>query len=267
MTTLELDCGVTKDGVVVVSHDRVLNSNHTRDANGRFLASDGPAIVDLTRVSTHVAASPVEPLVAVAGGANTDVELYNVYTGALVRTFPAVAGTPAAIKFSGDGTRLFVHDTVNLNVRSLDALTGAELASFNATSISPDYRGLAIDTLRPNGDEILITPGGKVYDLATGAYYANDPYFSAVLALSLAHSPDQSLVIPQFGSVSRFRKTALRGGGRRCQGKGGHLPPVPGRQAASDRRRRYLGRQVQHDQRQRFQLLRRAERGGAERAG
>lgn len=48
VTTLELDCGVTKDGVVVVSHDRVLNPDHTRDATGKFLERPGPAIVDLT---------------------------------------------------------------------------------------------------------------------------------------------------------------------------------------------------------------------------
>jgi glycerophosphoryl diester phosphodiesterase len=48
VTTLELDTGVTRDGVVVVSHDRLLNPDHTRDASGRFLAAPGPAIVDLT---------------------------------------------------------------------------------------------------------------------------------------------------------------------------------------------------------------------------
>jgi glycerophosphoryl diester phosphodiesterase len=48
VTTLELDCGVTKDGVVVVSHDRLLSPDHTRDAAGKFLVSPGPAIVDLT---------------------------------------------------------------------------------------------------------------------------------------------------------------------------------------------------------------------------
>jgi glycerophosphoryl diester phosphodiesterase len=47
VTTLELDCGVTKDSVVVVSHDRRINPDHTRGADGQFLAAEGPALVDL----------------------------------------------------------------------------------------------------------------------------------------------------------------------------------------------------------------------------
>ena len=46
VTTLELDCAVTRDGVVVVSHDPVLNPDHTRDEQGRFLDAAGPPIVD-----------------------------------------------------------------------------------------------------------------------------------------------------------------------------------------------------------------------------
>ena len=48
VTTLELDLGVSKDGVVVVSHDRVLNPDHTRGPDGQFLAGSGPAIRSLT---------------------------------------------------------------------------------------------------------------------------------------------------------------------------------------------------------------------------
>jgi glycerophosphoryl diester phosphodiesterase len=48
VTTLELDCGVTNDGVVVASHDRALNPDHTRDAKGQFLAAAGPLIRELT---------------------------------------------------------------------------------------------------------------------------------------------------------------------------------------------------------------------------
>lgn len=48
VTTLELDCGVTKDGIVVVSHDRALNPDHTRDDKGQFLTEPGPLIRELT---------------------------------------------------------------------------------------------------------------------------------------------------------------------------------------------------------------------------
>src|SRR5688572_10569032 len=46
VTTLELDCGLTKDGVVVVSHDPLLNPDFTQDAQGRWLEGVGPAIRD-----------------------------------------------------------------------------------------------------------------------------------------------------------------------------------------------------------------------------
>ena len=48
VTTLELDTGVTADGVVVVTHDPELNPDLTRDARGRFLDAPGPPIVRLT---------------------------------------------------------------------------------------------------------------------------------------------------------------------------------------------------------------------------
>jgi glycerophosphoryl diester phosphodiesterase len=48
VTTLELDVGVSKDNVVVVSHDRLLNPDHTRGPDGQFLPGPGPAIRTLT---------------------------------------------------------------------------------------------------------------------------------------------------------------------------------------------------------------------------
>src|SRR5687767_2763653 len=50
MTTLELDCGVTRDGIVVVAHDRTLNPDFTRDAQGKWLEGAPPAIRNLTHV-------------------------------------------------------------------------------------------------------------------------------------------------------------------------------------------------------------------------
>ena len=48
VSTLELDCGVTRDGVVVVAHDPHLNPDHTRDSHGRFLEAAGPPIWSMT---------------------------------------------------------------------------------------------------------------------------------------------------------------------------------------------------------------------------
>jgi glycerophosphoryl diester phosphodiesterase len=50
VTTLELDCGVTRDGVVVVSHDPVLNPDITRAADGRWLEAPGAALHQLTLI-------------------------------------------------------------------------------------------------------------------------------------------------------------------------------------------------------------------------
>jgi glycerophosphoryl diester phosphodiesterase len=48
VTTLELDLAMTKDGILVVSHDSRLNPVHTRGPDGKFLEREGPAIRSLT---------------------------------------------------------------------------------------------------------------------------------------------------------------------------------------------------------------------------
>jgi len=48
VTTLELDCGITADGVVVIHHDLFLNPNIARGADGVWLAANGPMIHALT---------------------------------------------------------------------------------------------------------------------------------------------------------------------------------------------------------------------------
>jgi glycerophosphoryl diester phosphodiesterase len=48
VSAVELDCGITRDGVIVVAHDPELNPDCTRDRTGRFLERCGPAIFALT---------------------------------------------------------------------------------------------------------------------------------------------------------------------------------------------------------------------------
>lgn len=48
VSTLELDCAITRDDVVVVSHDPALNPDITRGPGGKWLQLTGPAIRSLT---------------------------------------------------------------------------------------------------------------------------------------------------------------------------------------------------------------------------
>ncbi|MBI3507071.1 MAG: glycerophosphodiester phosphodiesterase [Proteobacteria bacterium] len=48
VSTLEFDLGVTRDGIVVVAHDRHLNPDITRGPDGSWIASPGPRVRDLT---------------------------------------------------------------------------------------------------------------------------------------------------------------------------------------------------------------------------
>ena len=48
VTTLELDIAITKDGVLVVTHDRALNPDITRGADGRFIEAPGPVVSSLS---------------------------------------------------------------------------------------------------------------------------------------------------------------------------------------------------------------------------
>jgi glycerophosphoryl diester phosphodiesterase len=47
VSTLELDVGVTRDGVVVVHHDRTLNPDIARGPDGAWIGAPGPALHDL----------------------------------------------------------------------------------------------------------------------------------------------------------------------------------------------------------------------------
>jgi glycerophosphoryl diester phosphodiesterase len=48
VTTLELDVGVTRDGVVVIHHDRSLNPDLARGPDGKWVSAPAPLIKDLS---------------------------------------------------------------------------------------------------------------------------------------------------------------------------------------------------------------------------
>jgi glycerophosphoryl diester phosphodiesterase len=50
VSTIETDLGLTRDGILVIAHDRRLNADLTRDSSGSWIAAPTPLIRDLTAV-------------------------------------------------------------------------------------------------------------------------------------------------------------------------------------------------------------------------
>jgi hypothetical protein len=142
--------------------------------------------------------------------ATASVALYNVYTGALVRTLSNVAAAAGSLTFSEDGLNLFIYDSTNLEVVQIDASTGSVLHKYNASTSAPyGTSGDAIAVLHPNGYPMLATSVGLYYDLASGTQFQDPTPDQAFLssAYSFAVSPDQSLLAAQDGNTVRLTRS------------------------------------------------------------
>lgn len=93
---------------------------------GLWVGATAPAAVVAAPAAPYaaVAADPVRPY-AYAHAGGTEVQAVNVYTGAIVRTYPGVGARLGELTISGDGATLFAHDLTNLAIVPLDLASGA----------------------------------------------------------------------------------------------------------------------------------------------
>ena len=179
---------------------------------GLFVSNTAPVDADLSTGANALATSPVEPIIAV-GSNGANVGIYDVNSGALLRTLANVAATSAGLAFSEDGQSLFVYDSTNFRVTQVNAVTGTQIATFDATSVvAGGTAGSAILTMHPNGYPMLITSGGRTYDLATGTLYTSSVFSPGSPFLALTKSYDQSRVITESGANFVIVRSALGGG-------------------------------------------------------
>ncbi len=186
---------------------------------GLHVTSQMPIQATQSVAARHLAASPTEPLVAVSDGSPT-LRFYNILSGALVRTLATDSVCLNALVFSGDGRTLFALDTAQVKILALDPETGARTAIYdsgNLGSTSSDARPLAY--ICPTGRAVLIAPSGRAFDLESGAPFTG---LQPILdwSLSLAVSPDQSLLANDGGVVLRLTRSALNGDGLSIQNLG-----------------------------------------------
>jgi hypothetical protein len=130
-----------------------------------WVSSVDPATVTLSRGVTALAADPVNPWVYVSAG-TTSVDVYNVYSGALVKTFERVAPTVGQLAVGSIGTQLFAVDTTNHQIIELDTTSGQVLKTFPlAGPIASDF---SFAYARPHGRATLFAPGQAAIDVSSG---------------------------------------------------------------------------------------------------
>jgi glycerophosphoryl diester phosphodiesterase len=171
--TLELDCAITKDGVVVLSHDPLLNPEITRDASGRFIETHGPSFHSLTYAELQkYDVGRIKPGTPYAA-------LYPDQKGMDGARLPRLADLFALVKKSGNttvrfnietkitpqkpdetvGPQAFAEAVVKV-VREAKMEKRAAIQSFDwrtltaVKQIAPEIETVALTTLRPGGGNV-----------------------------------------------------------------------------------------------------------------
>ncbi len=147
VTTLETDVAVTKDGVLVISHDPFLNPDVVRGPDGRWLAVKGPPIHSLTLAELQrydIGRLNPESKYAQQFPQQTPVDGQHFPTLAEVFALVRAAPKPVRLNLETKITPTSADETVDAATFArllVDAIRGAQLTS-RATIQSFDWRTL-----------------------------------------------------------------------------------------------------------------------------
>ncbi len=227
--TLELDCAVTKDGVVVLSHDPLLNPEITRDAAGKFIETHGPSFRSLTYAELQkYDVGRIRPGTPYAA-------LYPDQKGMDGIRIPRLADLFALVKKSGNTTVRFNIET-KITPQKPDETVGAQafaeavakvvreakmekraaIQSFDwrtlaaVKKIAPEIETVALTTLRPGGGNVA--PGAPGPSPSLGGLDVDDFGGSIPKAVKAIGA---SVWSPNWGDVAEAQVKEAQGLGLR----------------------------------------------------
>lgn len=147
VSSIELDVGVTSDGVVVVHHDLALHPDITRTAEGRFLSETGEHVLLVSQDHATLLTYDVGRLrpgsrLAALYPAQTPADGVRIPT--LASLFEALTGTILDVELKTDPKR--PTDTVPPDTMARAVMAVVDAASARARLVvrSFDWRGLAV---------------------------------------------------------------------------------------------------------------------------
>lgn len=157
--------------VTVATTDGVIKNQETiRVGLWVGSADPQPTSANLSAVTfPSVTTDPVEPYAFVSEG-GTDVQVYNVYTGALITTYAGVGQALGPMAVSSDGSTLYVEDVSNPDIVPITIESGAIGTPY---ALPPGgFRDKDMLAYGKVADEPLLLSGsGTEFDLATGKTY------------------------------------------------------------------------------------------------
>jgi hypothetical protein len=133
---------------------------------GLWVGAADPTPTAISLTTANVAADPIRPYAYAAVGA--DIQVYNVFTGSLLKTIAGVASAVGFMTVSHDGSTLYAVDATNSKIVPVTLDSGAVGTAFSFTSFSSLK---VIDYTRTNGVELIISgSGGQIFN-ATGTLF------------------------------------------------------------------------------------------------
>lgn len=151
---------------VISTSAQILNDERIR-VGLTVRAADPTSLIDLPAAEGYITvANPVEPEMFLSD--SNDIEVYDVYSGALLRTLSGFTGV-LSLAMSAEGLSLYVAQDIASGDRvlELDPVTGAVRRTFVLGSETSFPYGVAY--ARPDAHPVLITAiQGEIFDAATG---------------------------------------------------------------------------------------------------
>jgi glycerophosphoryl diester phosphodiesterase len=212
VTTLETDLAVTRDGVLVLSHDPVLNPDITRGPDGAWLAAPGPAIHSLTLAElARYDVGRIRP-------SSKYAETFPAQVPADGARIPTLAGLFALAEASGKSPRFNVETKLSPDrpAEAPDAETFARLVveavrlaklERRVTIQSFDWRTLlAAKRLAPEIETVCLTYEKTLEDRIDGGVRRPSPWLAGLDPAAFARSVPRLAAATGCGTWSPYFK-------------------------------------------------------------
>lgn len=151
--------------VNLTSSDTTIENTETIQI-GLWVGSADPIANDSLVVRYNkMSADPVRPYVYMHNnGASASIDVYNIYTSALVSSIPNVATQLGDMDISSDGSTLFVIDRSKSAIVAIDLNTMTPGAAWNMVGTKVDWLAYG----RVDNQSIVFVSNGTVYNADTG---------------------------------------------------------------------------------------------------